>query len=477
MKKINMKYNFTYFSILALSITLCLIYFSYWFVGHNYNCLPALDFSIYYEAISRIAFFNEINPYVPIRGVKIFNDHVDPIILIAAPWLKLWNYNPFSLYFLEMFIPIGSLIILSRKLNYGIKEFSIGLFILLNCRALTGEWTYPLHPVTWLVPFLFLLAYYSYKNDLKKVVLLACLFLLIKEIFMFSLISFGAYLFIQKDKRKFSIPIFAIALIYISWFYGVRPSYDIINYSGRYFDRLKVGIINFLIDYFLNFDYKTPFFIFLPYLITLTIFWKKRWLEIKKFGSTIVFILPVLFIMLYTNIFFHWNSVPMTMTLFSVIFISKGFKEFANNKKIFIPVLFLFLIGNERNLTKVIKLGIRKKSNTCQISDARWVSLKKSRKIVKTFEPNSNILSTGGFIPMVQRPTLNFYKIGEYQNFKIKYDYIVVDRNNTGLHAPYSVERIEELILKCKNSKTIFNDDFTYIFKGPFSNDCRKMVL
>jgi hypothetical protein len=56
-------------------------FFSGLIVKLHANCHHATDFSIYQEAIYKIAAFGDFNPFLYVRNVNIFNDHFDPIIL------------------------------------------------------------------------------------------------------------------------------------------------------------------------------------------------------------------------------------------------------------------------------------------------------------------------------------------------------------------------------------------------------------
>ena len=66
-----------------------------------YNCQNVIDFGIYQQAIYDIWTKFELNPYISVRHIKIFNDHFDPIVYLAAVFVGIVGQNPVSVILFE----------------------------------------------------------------------------------------------------------------------------------------------------------------------------------------------------------------------------------------------------------------------------------------------------------------------------------------------------------------------------------------
>ena len=102
-------------TILVVFAVLLLVLLASNIVGIIFNCIHATDFSIYQQGIYQIAKNLDLNPYVTNRGLHIFSDHFDPIIFLAAPWVKVFNYHPISLVLFEFGIFLLFLFLLFRE--------------------------------------------------------------------------------------------------------------------------------------------------------------------------------------------------------------------------------------------------------------------------------------------------------------------------------------------------------------------------
>ena len=79
------------------------------------NCFNAVDFSIYQQPIYEFAGNGTFNPYSTIRNLKVFNDHFNPALYLAAPFAIAFDYNPSSLIIFEFLWLLGMFLFLYRK--------------------------------------------------------------------------------------------------------------------------------------------------------------------------------------------------------------------------------------------------------------------------------------------------------------------------------------------------------------------------
>ena len=74
-----------------IAVSLCVFLLLVWLPVEsalNAYCFNNYDLGIYAQALKLISFEN-INPYLSTRDVRIFNDHFDPVLLIFAPFAEL----------------------------------------------------------------------------------------------------------------------------------------------------------------------------------------------------------------------------------------------------------------------------------------------------------------------------------------------------------------------------------------------------
>ena len=126
----------------------------------NSNCFHATDFGIYQEAIYKIAQLGDFNPYLYTRKVNIFNDHFDPIILLAAGFIKIFGQKGSNLIIFEYLFFLGIFAYIFSIKNLRLEQKLYFSFCILFTKGLLSGLNFPIHPTTWsmfpcfLLPFL-----------------------------------------------------------------------------------------------------------------------------------------------------------------------------------------------------------------------------------------------------------------------------------------------------------------------------------
>src|SRR3989338_8693132 len=90
-----------------------------------HNCIHAIDFSIYQQAIYDISSNLKLNPFNTVRGTFIFLDHFDPILLLAALFIWFFGANPINLLIFEFLWYMGIVIFLIYIFRNNIKNLLI----------------------------------------------------------------------------------------------------------------------------------------------------------------------------------------------------------------------------------------------------------------------------------------------------------------------------------------------------------------
>lgn len=162
------------------------------------HCYHHEDLGIYGQALAHIS-FHDLNPYLSGRQLRIFNDHFDPILLLAAPLIPT-NATPANLVLVEFIFlclaiaPLAWLSIADRLRPAHV--FFLALLLLWEPGTLHA-FRFPIHPTTWaLAAMMFVVATVMLERWRLALVALALLFAC-KEEFAFSGIMLGVLVWRQ----------------------------------------------------------------------------------------------------------------------------------------------------------------------------------------------------------------------------------------------------------------------------------------
>lgn len=187
------------------------------------HCFSYYDLGIYSEALSRIQ-ISDLNPFIPGRNLRIFNDHFDPILI------------PFS--FLERFIPAPDLGISiefallalcwlpikllrdRQKISSELAVFSYAFLVLNNAMINALHW--PFHPTTWAcLPLVSLFSFYILDHFAAVLVSFFILCFFREE---FPLIGFFlSALYLAHHRKKQSGILLGLTLLWCGFTFGLRP--------------------------------------------------------------------------------------------------------------------------------------------------------------------------------------------------------------------------------------------------------------
>jgi hypothetical protein len=433
-------------------------------------CLHATDFSIYQEAIYRIADFQSLNPYLYIRDLNIFNDHFDPIFLAAVPWVRLWNYHPISLIIFELSWLLASLVFIFKKTPGDWRDgLFFALLFVLSKGVLTGI-HFPIHPSTWSMFAILLWAYCLKKGRLLGIVLSTLFLFSFREVFPIAVAISTLPLWIKKRYRE-AVPITLLSLLFIAIIF-TRPLWlgPTHSYAGQF---LKSIIENPLLLF--SFEKLKAFFkLFFPFIFVAIYLWKYQREEVRLKFRENPFLWQILFfslplIALHTVMGkVHFQYGPFLVTpLFCLLW----FLYRPSSPKINAFFLIAFLLGSMGTITKFAKTGLAGKSKTCSIGENKRQEIKMVQSLLGKVRPEKKILATGGIIPNILKPHLEIYQAGKFSVKLDQYDYLILDRVKSGDIYPLSAEQLQQTIDRC-HGQELFSGKHFLVLYGKIKADC-----
>lgn len=444
-----------------------------------YNCIrvslgyQTLDSAIYQQAILDLAFTPHWNPFNTVRGLRIFSDHFDPIILLAAAIQRVLGTTNWIPHILEFLFYWGGGIFIywiTRKKRTLWRIFAIS-FWLFSDGILEGI-RYSLHPTTWSVLPILLLAWALKRSNFTAALLIGNILCCFKEYFPFCLFNLGMLLFFSARTRRVSFGFIVTSLSWIIFDFYLRPKlFDGFHDHGRILlNGIQDAPLQFILLKFTKIDWKGIVFSAFPTVLTFFIVYiqeqNRKWIH-----HLMAFIAPVFMIQfLHGNFGIHYGA-PMHASLLSVIAVSDGkwlgdFKAIKKPIQVFIWIT-LFYVGADSILRTRQAISMIRE-------DDKKAAISKVRSILD-FEPQeTKIVSSIGIISSVIKPNQKIYPFTDYSEKQPFYDIIIVGNCKRFYDWPYQCEDHQRIIQNCRSFATeIWTDDSLLFFaRGKFPRSC-----
>lgn len=448
------------------------------------SCAQTVDYSIYQEAMLKIASFKGLNPYIYVRDIHIFNDHFDPIIILMSPLIWLMGFHeasPLVVEWLWVFssIPVSYVLIKkNNKKNYISKFLSIAILISFSKAILSGA-VFSIHPTTWLLTPSILLFYCLKKDDLKTSFFIMIFMLLFRETLVFSFFGLGLYFLFFRKEKKYSLLLLFFSIASYFLIFKLRPYLlgDIIGYGNKIINNFENGFFNYFITSLKKLDTKSIIKFFYPFIILLFINLKNLSKKERTKDLLLIFsyLGPMIFLHLITDKFRYHYGTQMVGPIIGYLIASDKFDSFFKNKK-FAAVIFIAIILNGFSVyQKNLKFFVFHKEPNCYTKLDKLSHLEEVKKAFKTIKKESSLLATGGIIPQLMNNTTRFHHIDGYSKKIDQYDYILIEKNKAGDTFPYrGDQKIKNLVKTCKekSTKIITDNKFYSFYKGPFKYLC-----
>jgi hypothetical protein len=470
MSKSQLKYLI---SVLFLFLTFLFLFLSN-LKGIQNNCFHATDFGIYQQAIYDWS-WSDLNPYLTLRGVRIFFDHFDPIIVLPALLMKIGGYNPGHLIFFEMGFIFVIFVYFSKLYSKNIERILFCSSIVIFCKFLLEGLIFPIHPTTWSFVPLVLLVHAILDKKYRRVFYLSCVLLLFKEVFIYQIFITSIFFFISK-KHRLGILSCLVGFLYYYFVFILRSEVARVEGYVGYEVAMVQGLISNpwvqLQNIFVGFNYSSFFKGFYPFVLPL-ILWGRR----GKFELSLWVILTILsgygIIHYITGQFFFHKQVPVGAILVGLITHNNFLEIFEKQKRsIKIILLTLFVTSCLGTYTKAFQWIFFNKNVKCISSTEKDLEQSKLLTQIQKNDPNSTILATGGVIPTILTPNSKIYQIGFFGSHLENYDFLILQRAGSGETVPLSSTRVEEIINICHSEKIDFFGKYYVLYHGPIGADC-----
>jgi len=440
------------------------------------NCFHAYDLGLYQQAFYNMA-SGDLNPYLTIRGLQIFNDHFMPIIFTAIPFVWAFDYHPTSMIFLEWsYYVLFLFTIYFTVRERPKKEILFALFLAVFSKGILSALEFPIHPGTWSMASWLMLVYYIYKENHKGIFLFAVITCLFRESYPFSFFMLSLYYLYRKNFRL-GVGLLSFSILYLAFVMKVRPL--ILGPVYDYGEWIVKGVVSnplgFIVKSFTQMDWKVPFKVFAPFIIPIVLLVRKNKIDWSNKFIPCVFLLIPLFGMHFITGQFHFHYGPPFMAvLIGYLIYDEKFWDLLKNIKLKYFIMFLFLITSSSRYTKFIKFLATDKNQKCVVNDEKTKSIHLLLEKTREIDTADRLISTGGVIQRIMRPGLKVYPPDTMVIVPELVEYLLFEKNSNGDTYPWNKEQVNRAIENCRKlpGEIIVDDQYFFFMKGKFSRKC-----
>ena len=438
------------------------------------GCINANDFSMYHQAVINVWEQAHLNPFVPVRGTRMLNDHFEPSLWIASIWVGLTSSEAISLGAFELLI---GLLTTSLPIFVGRNsaEKILGVFLLIFCRALLQGLEFPVHPTTWSAPLAWLLGVMIVRKNYREAALIALILPIFREIYPFMAIGFATWLFYIKQ-RRLALAITPVMLLWIAFSVWGRPA--LLGPTAKFHGSIATDILADPLG-LLWLKLTNPgiqWNLFLQYIPLLGLFfWKKR--SSINFKDPIfgifAYIIPALGIHFLIGRMVHHHGIPMVLPLVGAltVIIPPILSEY--RKYILVLCLLPLFLTSTSRYQRALKLPIRGGDFRCEINSQKRSDMKELIAFAHQLSGSKKMLASGDVIPILAPTKLALYQISPYTYPEQYYEYIGISKPGAGDPWPLNHEQQQSWLERCQSVGNIIFKNATYtILEGHFTLDC-----
>ena len=477
-KDLLKKYSFHVLVIMLLAV----IFIGQFWLTMN-NCFNASDLGIYGQALIQMVSNNDFNPWLTVRGLYLFQDHFNPILIFFSFVLHFFPKTIFSILTIDFLFFIGFIFLLIKECRKN-KLSKMKLIIVISSivfgRGVLNALTFPIHPIAWCpIPLLLMFQGHYYKKDFH---LIAGHLLLngLREEFCFASISYAVIgLLMRRQLIANTINLcIGLAFLFFNFYLRAKVFDGVYSYGSIFFSSLFDNPKDFMIGVFQSFNYK-QWKMFVPFLMLFSMNYKSLMKKRIELIPIVGFFAPIFAIRFLTDKFLFHYSIPLFI-LFTLtyLFYAEDKIKYVKGRKMRLGnmmIILLFFFTSTSVYQRYILSFFSSSYDKCKFDKE---SRDNNYYIVDHLEdhPASNIYATGGIVPVILRPNMNIYPAGGYGKRQKVYHYLILERNNYGDLWPLQKQDIESLISHCRVfAKSILIDSNKIFFaKGVFPRSCIK---
>lgn len=471
----NSAQNFIPKTLLILILPLLVLIKS--FIVLKNNCLNWMDIGIYHQALVNM-FHNDWNPFITLRGLNIFNDHFDPIVIVGAVIVQLFGSQIEATLVLEWVLLISFVFLIRNlKKHWLPAEWILFLFLFCFSRGMLTALDYPAHASVWSFSLWGLFVWWCLEKAWIPLLLTAFAVCLFKESYPYLIVSTGCYFLFKKQARMAGCCLIGIGAFFIFTTRILRPV--LVGTYNDYGSKLLSGMWENPGPYFLtkilNLELASTFKQLAPLFLLLLVCFILSNKEKRNNYWLLFFILGPLFFLqfLWGSFTFHY-CFPFYACSLTFIAHQDGFKNLLQSKKILTLVVLLFSITSFSFYTKALTAILFPHKMKCHINSTNRIA---TQDIIKQLEPLNKTITyaaTGGIATQLIRPERLLFPIPIHANSPKYIDYIILERNGFGDTYPIATQQIEHIVNNCSPyAKNVFkNDSYFYVANGPFPSEC-----
>ncbi len=431
----------------------------------NWHGFHNFDLGIYAQALFRLS-LDDLNPWLTLRDLRVFNDHFDPVLFAVAPFAKIVHPARVALgaeHLLTLgVIPLLLLMYRSGKINrwFGVAA---AFYLLLN-RGMLSALFYPVHPTTWAaLGFVALGASILADRSWSTFAALTYLFMC-KEEFLFVGIVVGLGL-IARRRRAFGTAVCVWSSIWLAAVFLLRPTLmgPVIDHGGRVLDPFLAEPMTALVCALENIALKRVLQCILP-LLPLA-YWLVRE---RKSGNWVLALalMPMLAIRLLTGSWEHHYMAPVCACMLMSCVPRQGLHL---PRSVALAVVALTLLAASGPMTKGVCGYVGGASDTFYSPQPHRLAAVRSATELLLTEDRGKALVEGNLIPLlVTRPFL-YQLAGSQDVSNHDYRWVLVEKPPFGDSWPLNHRRVEELITEWRSQpgvRVVVDDEFVFLAEG-----------
>ena len=438
------------------------------------NCWNVLDVGVYHQALMEIAAKGDLNPYLTARGIKIFNDHFDPIIFLAVPFYWVLGPHPWVPLLFEWLVvaSCGLLVFFLAPGPLMIRWFwALSIFL---CKALLGGLWFPIHPTTWsFIPILLL--FWSIHQQKSGAIIASTFFLcLFKESFAFSLILLPIF-FLWQRQWKIACYQWMVIGLFLGFELGGRKNLlgSIYGHGNSVWQSMLQNPGDQLHNAFwavFNWQFWSYFYpLSVPLFFLVRPLWeKKNFFTDIAFAGLLFFVPLVGLHLLAQKIGYHYN-LQFVAVIFAVLIFRPPLLDFFNSKRWVGVTMVLLILSSMGSYRKWWNLVVLQRHGRCEISAAKSAATRELRQLLAGIDlTQKKLMASGGVVPQLLAPNNLIYHYGGYSQIQDSYDYLLLERHNSGNTWPLGAGQIEEIIrgLPGADLQILMDNQYYFLAKG-----------
>lgn len=440
--------------------------------------LFAYDYGIYQQGVFELA-KGDINPFMSVRDIKLWNDHFAPILFTAVPWVWLWNFSTSAMIAYEWLwfaIAIAVTFYLVRDKDFKIKLISV-VFVLFAKGILSGI-HFAIHPGVWSAPIWILLCFHLAKENWRKVLLYSFVIMFFRESFIFGVITLTATMILLGKERLRSSSLLLFALLYGIFVFILRKHVvgPVEDYGSVFVKNLISDPIGIISRAFMAFDWKIFFKIYYPFIIPVPVMFYHLWKEKKEVLLLFVALVgPHYFLHFLAGKFHYQYGVAAVAPILGLMFGTDIFERFKDNKKLYGLLLLLPILSGMGYHTKFMKLIFKKYPNGSRLHSEIYNEKEPIRKALLAIPKDKKIIGSSRATATLYQPGMtNLYTVESFLKRDKIYDYLFYWKGQGYAFEDKAADKSTIMDRFCGKyvEEVIYDTKVFYLAKGRFDQDC-----